>query len=160
VSEARLVAVLGHSSWWHDGLHAVSAARLARAAELSTEQDAVLLTGWSRRRRRASEAELMAGAWSGSAREVLLDAGARTTSGNARAVARAARRLGATEIVVVTSGWHGRRASTLVRAAVRDLGPEVRLAPTDESGRRRDRMRELACWTLVPLQSARASRRR
>ena len=102
----------------------------------------------------------MAEAWRGESRVLHLDSGARTTSGNARAVATIARRLGATEVVVVTSGWHGRRAASLVRAALRDAGPRVRLAATDERGRLRDRARELACWTLVPIQSARAGRTR
>ena len=101
----------------------------------------------------------MAEAWRGEASALHLDPGARTTAGNARAVASAARRLGATEVVVVTSSWHGRRAGALVRAAL-DAGADVRLAPTDERGRLRDRARELACWTLVPLQSARARRTR
>jgi DUF218 domain len=159
VSERRLVAVLGYSAGRDRGLHAVCAARVARAAAEATEQDAVLLTGWSRRRRSESEAELMARAWTGSG-DLHLDPGARSTYGNARAVALAARRLGITEIVVVTSGWHGRRATALVRAAVRDLGSEVRVALTSERGRLRDRARELACWPLVPILATRATRTR
>lgn len=161
MSETRLIAVLGYSTGRdHGGLHAVCAARLARAAEEATADDAVLLTGWSRRRRRPSEAELMAEAWRGQARALQLDSGARTTSGNARAVASAATRVGATEVVVVTSGWHGRRAAALVRAAVKERGLDVRVAATDERGRIRDRARELACWMVVPIQSARAGRTR
>jgi hypothetical protein len=160
MSDARLVAVLGYSSRREPGLHAVCAARLERAAAETTAEDAVLLTGWSRRRRRPSEAHLMRGAWTGRARQLLVDPDARSTYGNAVAVARAARRLRATEVVLVTSGWHGRRATALVRAALGDAGAEVRLAGTDEPGRLVDRARELACWTIVPLQSARASRTR
>jgi uncharacterized SAM-binding protein YcdF (DUF218 family) len=160
VSERRLVAVLGYSAGRGRGLHAVCAARVARAAAEATEQDAVLLTGWSRGRRGKSEAELMARAWTGAARDLHLDPGARSTYGNAHSVAHAARRLGITEIVVVTSGWHGRRATALVRAAVRDLGSEVRVALTSERGRLRDRARELACWPLVPILAMRATRTR
>jgi uncharacterized SAM-binding protein YcdF (DUF218 family) len=160
VSGTRLVAVLGYSNGRDHGLHAVCAARLARAAEETTADDAVLLTGWSRRRRQPSEAELMAEAWRGDAGLVQLDSDARTTLGNARAVATAAQLVGATEVVVVTSGWHGRRAAALVRAAVRDRELSVRVAATDDRGRLRDRVRELACWALVPIQSARAGRTR
>jgi uncharacterized SAM-binding protein YcdF (DUF218 family) len=156
----RLVAVLGYSTGRHRGLHPVCAARLAHAAEVATASDAVLLTGWSRRRSRPSEAELMAAAWTGDALMLELDADARTTPGNARAIASAARRIGATEIVLVTSGWHGARAAALVRVATRDSSPAVTLATTDERGRLRDRARELACWTGVPLLSARAGRAR
>jgi uncharacterized SAM-binding protein YcdF (DUF218 family) len=152
--------VLGYSSGSGAELHAVCAARVARAAEEAVPGDAVLLSGWARGRWHASEAELMARAWSGSAQRVLVDPRARSTYGNARSVARAARSLGATEIVLVTSGWHGRRATRLVRAAVRDSGPEVRLAGTGERGTLPDRLRELACWLLVPLQAARAGRSR
>jgi uncharacterized SAM-binding protein YcdF (DUF218 family) len=160
VSERRLVAVLGYSAGRGRGLHAVCAARVARGSAEATERDAVLLTGWSRRRRSESEAELMARAWTGVAADLHLDPGARSTYGNARSVALAARRLGITEIVVVTSGWHGRRATTLVRAAVGDLGSEVRVALTSERGRLRDHARELACWPLVPVLVTRAARAR
>lgn len=160
MSERRLVAVLGYSTGRGRDLHTVCAARVARASEEAAASDTVLLTGWSRRRRRASEAELMAQAWTGAATDLHLDPGARSTYGNARAVAVAARRVEATEIVLVTSGWHGRRASALVRAAVQGHGPEVRVAGTDERGRLRDRARELACWALVPVQSAWAGRTR
>lgn len=156
----RLVAVLGYSGGRHAGLHPVCAARITRATAEATERDVVLLTGWSRRGRAESEAALMAAAWNGRAREVRLDHGASTTYGNARAVAHAARELAATEIVLVTSGWHGRRAAALVRASVRDLRVPVRVAATGERGRGRDRARELACWALVPFQSARAARSR
>lgn len=154
----RLVAVLGYSRGKSDELHAVCAARLARAAEEATAADTVLLSGWSRRRS-ASEAELMARAWSGAAQRVLLDPGARSTYGNARSVARAAARLGATDVVLVTSGWHGRRAEALVRAALRGSGRTLRLVSTPERGSFANRLREVACRTLVPLQSAFAARR-
>ena len=142
--------MLGYSTGRGSGLHPVCAARLERAAREATAGDTVLLTGWSRRRRRASEAELMAEAWSGEAHALELDSGARTTKGNARAIAAAARRLEATEVVVVTSGWHGPRAAALARRAL-EPGTPVRLATTDERGSLRARLRELACRPLVPL---------
>jgi uncharacterized SAM-binding protein YcdF (DUF218 family) len=159
MSRGRLVAVLGYSGGRTSDLHAVCAARLARAAEETTPADAVLLSGWARGSRRTSEAELMAGAWCGSASRILLDPDARSTYGNAVAVAASARRLGVSEIVLVTSGWHGRRAAALVRAALRDTGRELKLAATDERGSRSNRLRELACWTVVPLQAVLAARR-
>jgi vancomycin permeability regulator SanA len=156
----RLVAVLGYSTGKGRGLHDVCAVRLARAAEEATPADAVLLSGWSRRRNRASEAELMARAWNGVARHVLLDSDARSTYGNARAVARAARSLDATEVVLVTSDWHCRRSAVLVRAAVRDRGSVVRIVGTGERGSLPQRLRELACWAFVPLQAAWVGRSR
>jgi uncharacterized SAM-binding protein YcdF (DUF218 family) len=160
MTQRRLVAVLGYSSGRNGELHAVCAARLARAEEEATPVDAVLLSGWARRRGRASEAELMAGAWSGQASRVVVDPDARSTYGNAVAVAASARRLDVSEIVLVTSGWHARRAAALVRAASGDAGRKVRLAATDEPGSLARRLRELACWTVVPLQAALARRRR
>ena len=64
----------------------------------------------------------MAACWSAPARAQLVDREARTTLGNAVAVARAARQLGADEVVVVTSRWHARRAAVLVRAALTGSG--------------------------------------
>ena len=103
----RLVAVLGYSGRRRQELHAVCEARVRHAETL--EADAVLLSG---------EAELMHGAWRGT--QVELDPRARNTRENARGVAEAARRLGADEVMVVTSGWHAFRARTLVRASRRE----------------------------------------
>ena len=103
----RLVAVLGYSGRRKRELHAICEARVRHAETL--EADAVLLCG---------EAELMQGAWRGG--EVVLDPRARNTRENARAVAEAARRLEADEVVVVTSAWHAFRARALVRAALDD----------------------------------------
>lgn len=152
MSGTRLIAVLGYSS--RNGvneLNRVCAARLARAGEEALPGDAVLFSGWRRPRRPASEAALMAREWNGDARRVLLDDVSRTTYGNVLAAAAAARKLGAQEIVLVTSGWHGRRASRLLRAA---HGERVVLAATDERGTTGTRARELACWLVVPLQVA------
>ena len=63
----RVVVVLGYSDGGRDALHPVCAARLARAAEISTEEDVVVLSGWARVPGTRSEAELMAAAWTGGA---------------------------------------------------------------------------------------------
>ncbi len=155
---ARLIAVLGYSSRRGGGeLHRVCAARLARAGEEALPADTVLLSGWRRPRTRTSEAELMARVWSGDAQRVLVDDASRTTYGNVRAAAAAARKLEVREIVLVTSGWHGRRASVLLEAAHGDL---VVLAATDERGTAVARARELVCWLFVPVQVALARRSR
>lgn len=157
--EPRLVAVLGYSGASPAALHEVCAARLRRAEVEVGPDDVVLLSGRARGRGVMSEVELMAHSWPGHGRKVILDGRARTTRGNALAVARAARALGAREVVLVTSSWHARRAGTLARAALRGSGTGVTLAVTDEPGSLRVRLRELACWGVVPL-AALALRRR
>jgi len=158
MTERRLIAVLGYSNG-AGGLHPVCAERLENAARVATPADAVLLSGWARRGNGPSEAELMATAWQGAAGRVLLDRTARSTYGNVRGVAAAALELGIRDVVLVTSGWHARRASALLRAALRGTGLRVRVASTAERGTRRARLRELACWPLVPLQAALVVRR-
>jgi hypothetical protein len=147
----RLVAVLGYSSWRGDGLHPICASRLGVAEGVAAEADAVLLSGWSRRRHRPSEAELMRRAWRGADVELLADGDARTTAGNARAVAAAARELEADEVVLVTSSWHARRARLLVRAL---LPSHVRLSVVTTPRTRPPSLiaRELA--TLLPSRVA------
>jgi hypothetical protein len=142
----RLVAVLGYSGRRADGLHALCAARVRHAEELVREGDAVLLSG---------EADVMCGAWNG--REVLLDPAARNTRQNAAGVAAAARRLGADEIVVVTSSWHAYRARKLVRAA---LPPSVSVSSSSPPGRGPLKLlvRELACLAALPLHLAQLRR--
>jgi hypothetical protein len=152
-----LVAVLGYSSWRDDALHPIGAARLEAAERVAGDADAVLLSGWSRRRHRPSEAELMRRAWRGPDVPLLADGDARTTAGNARAVARAARELEADEVVLVTSSWHARRARLLVRAL---LPPHVRLSVVTTARTRPPSLiaRELA--TLLPSRLAVRLRRR
>jgi hypothetical protein len=159
VSTLRLVAVLGYSDGSTEGLHAICASRLERAANEATPDDAVLLSGWARGTRARSEARLMAEAWSGPPARILVDEGARSTYANAVRTAAAAEALGAEEIVVVTSAWHARRADVLVRAAARGSRRRVRVAVTTERGSRRARLRELACWPIVPVQIALARRK-
>ncbi len=154
----RLVAVLGYSrAYGGNELHRVCAMRLERAGEEARPGDTIFLSGWRRPRSRASEAELMSGMWDGGTQQVLVDDVSRTTYGNVRAAAAAARKLGVREIVLVTSGWHGRRASALLEAA---HGDRIVLAATDERGTAFARARELVCWLFVPVQVALARRSR
>jgi uncharacterized SAM-binding protein YcdF (DUF218 family) len=157
----RLVAVLGYSGAASAGdLHPVCRARLARAENLARPGDTVLLTGWARRGRVGSEGQLMAAAWSQRTQRRLVDHGARTTLGNAIAVGRAARQLDAREVVVVTSGWHARRAGVLVRAALAGTGAIVHVEGTAETATPRTGLRELAAWAFVPLLALLAVRTR
>jgi DUF218 domain len=151
----RLVAVLGYSARRSDGLDAVCAERLRHAEELAGETDAVLLSGWARRGNAAGEVELMRAAWNGGEVPLLVDANARNTRENAVGVAAVACRLGATEVVVVTSGWHALRARTLVRAALRGRG--VRVRSSSPPGRPPARLlaRELVCLAGLPVQLVR-----
>lgn len=155
----RLVAVLGYSEDGVTGLHPVCRARLERAAAITKPDDVVLLSGWSRRGTGASEAELMARAWTGAGRRVVLDRGARTTTGNAIGIGRAARALHAREVVVVTSSWHGRRAHVLVRAALAGTGARVDVVTASRTSRRGARAREVVCWAAVPALALVAARR-
>lgn len=156
----RLVAVLGYSDSETSGLHPVCATRLRRAADVARPEDTVLFSGWARRKTGRPEAELMAQAWTGAARRIGLDRTARSTVGNAIAVARAARSLGTDEVVVVTSSWHARRASVLVRAALLGSGARLVLVATEERATRGARVRELACWSFVPVLAVLAARTR
>ena len=101
----------------------------------------------------------MAGSWTGAGRLRLVDRGARTTLGNARGVARAARMIDADEVVLVTSRWHARRASTLVRAA---LGSRTRLrvVTAAEPLPTRRRAREAGAWLVTPVLALVAARSR
>jgi uncharacterized SAM-binding protein YcdF (DUF218 family) len=148
VAERRLVAVLGYSRRRGDGLHPICAARLAAAEEVSEGAAAVLLSGWARRPHRPSEASLMEAAWAGPDVPLIADGDARTTAGNARAVAAAAKEVDATTVALVTSSWHGARAKALV--------PGVRVEVVSPPSTRRLHLvvRELACRLALPLQRA------
>jgi hypothetical protein len=136
----RLVAVLGYSGRRDAELHAVCEARLRHAETIVEEQDVVLLSG---------EADLMHGHWRSG--EVLLDPHARNTRENAAAVAQTARRLGADEVVVVTSRWHAPRARALVRSALRHAVPVTSSSPEGLPPPRLA-VRELLLLVLLPLQ--------
>lgn len=155
----RLVAVLGYSDRACSDLHPLCAARLARAAEEARADDVILFSGWARGRSRHAEADLMAASWAGAGRRRLVDRGARTTLGNALAVARAARTVEADEVVLVTSDWHARRAAALVRTA---LGSHVRLRVAAAAGPPSPlrRAREAGAWLLTPGLALVAARSR
>jgi DUF218 domain len=155
---ARVVVVLGYSDRGRGEIHPVAAARLAHACELTTREDVVVLSGWARVPGTRSEAELMHSAWTGEAREVVVEPDARTTVGNAANALDDIRRVGASEVVVVTSAWHARRARTAFRRLLRDDDVPVRV--TSPPGRSlRSGLRELALWPLLPAQLRHARRR-
>lgn len=156
----RLVAVLGYSDGRAPELHRVCAARLARAMQVAGPDDVVLFSGWARRGSPAAEADLMAEAWKAPVRARIVDRHARTTLGNALSVARLARKLAADEVVLVTSSWHARRASALLRAALVGSGARLRTASADERVTPLRAARELASWTIVPLLVLVAARTR
>lgn len=160
MSVARLVAVLGYSDGTTNGLHPVCSTRISRAEDVARPHDVVLLSGWARGRRPMSEARAMARAWNGHPVRLLLDDRARSTYGNAVATASAARELGVSEVVLVTSAWHSRRASTLLRAALRGSGRRLTIETSTEQPTARARLRELACLPLLPVQAALARRSR
>ena len=150
----RLVVVLGYSGrrvGAVDELHEICVARLRRAEREAQPDDVVLLSGRARGRR-GSEADLMARAWSGSRAELVLDRTAATTYGNAVATGALVRSLAPYEVVVVTSSWHARRAVALVRAALRGSAARVVSASAESPRSVRASIRELACWTLYPVQ--------
>jgi uncharacterized SAM-binding protein YcdF (DUF218 family) len=129
----------------------VCAARLDRAGELATPDDIVVLSGWARVPGASSEAELMRAAWRGSAREVVVDPDARTTVENLANALNDVLRVGAREVVVVTSSWHAPRAKAAFRWLLRHTGVKVRSA-SPPGGSRRASLRELALWPLLPFQ--------
>jgi len=148
----RVVVVLGYSDGGRGELHPVGAARLARAAEIATEDDVVVLSGWARVRGSRSEAELMAATWQGAARELVVDPDARTTVGNATNALDDIRRVGAREVVVVTSRWHAPRAKAAFRLLLRGRNVRVRAAFPPESRNVRATLREVPLWGLLPAQ--------
>jgi uncharacterized SAM-binding protein YcdF (DUF218 family) len=129
----------------------VCAARLDRAGEVATPDDVVVLSGWARVPGASSEAELMRAAWRGSAREVVVDPDARTTVENLANALNDVLRVGAREVVVVTSSWHAPRAKAALRWLLRQTGVKVRSA-SPPGGSRRASLRELALWPLLPFQ--------
>jgi hypothetical protein len=147
----RLVVVLGYSDGGTADLHPICAARLARAAELTTADDVVVLSGWARRAGGQPEAQLMRAAWSGAAREVVVDPVARTTVENLANALNDVRRVEAREVVVVTSSWHACRATAAMRWLLRRRGIHVR-AESPSGRSTRAALRELALWPLLPFQ--------
>jgi uncharacterized SAM-binding protein YcdF (DUF218 family) len=153
----RLVVVLGYASGRDGGLHPICSARLAHAARLAGETDAVLFSGSSRRRGGLSEAELMRRSWEGRSAALLCDPDARVTAENAANAAAHARELAVSHVLVVTSWWHRLRAAVLFRSLLPGVRVDLAAARTPWSLRLLGR--ELAVFPLVPLQLARARRR-
>jgi len=150
---SRVVAVLGYSRKRDGRLHRICAERVARAEELSAGAGAVVFSG-------TPEAELMRDAWNGPRVELICEPASRSTAQNARNLAALVQTLGATEVVAVTSRWHRRRASLLLRSAFRGSGVHVSVESHGGSSGRWLVARELACFVLLPLQLARRRRRR
>ena len=147
----RLVVVLGYSDGGRGELHPVCAARLERAAEVTTSDDVVVLSGWARVPDTHPEAELMRAAWRGAAREVVVDPDARTTVDNMANALNDVLRVGAGEVLVVTSSWHAPRAKAALRWLLRSTGIRVRTI-SPPGGSRRALLREVPLWLLLPFQ--------
>lgn len=147
----RVVAVLGYSRRGEAELHAICAARLARAHELARGAGGVILSGFP-------EAELMRAAWAGPEVELIPEAESRSTAQNAANVARKAQEVGARELVVVTSSWHRLRVEALMRAALRGSGIRLHVVGADAPRPFRLLAREAACLALLPFQLPRATR--
>ena len=158
VTVERVVVVLGYSDGVDAALHPVAAARLERAAELTTAEDVVVLSGWARNPGRTPEAELMRAAWRGAAHEVVVDPDASTTVENLANAVNDILRVGAREVVIVTSSWHAARAKAALRWLLRYTGVSVGSASPPGSSARAF-MRELTLWPLLPFQLWRAGRK-
>lgn len=153
----RAIVVLGFSDGRADTLHPVCRARLAHAQGLAGTTDIVILSGWARVPGSRSEAALMAEAWTGAAAHIVVDEDARTTVENAANAIGDVLRLGAGEVVVVTSAWHARRAQVAFRWLLRGTG--VRVRASSPPGRSlRATVRELGLWPVLVAQ-LRAQRR-
>jgi len=151
-SAGRVIVVLGYSDGGTGTIHPICAARVARAAEIATPDDVVVLSGWARVPHTPSEAHLMEAAWDGAAREVVVDPDAQTTVGNAVNALNDIRRVGAHEVVVVTSRWHAARAKAAFRLLLRGSNARVRAAYPAEPFAPRASLRELPLWLLLPAQ--------
>jgi uncharacterized SAM-binding protein YcdF (DUF218 family) len=154
----RVIVALGFSTGGANELHPVCAARLAAAAAISGPTDVVVLSGWGRNGGGRSEAELMRNAWRGSAAEVVVDPDARTTVENLANALNDILRVGAREVVVVTSSWHAPRAKAAMRWLLLHTGISV-TSVSPEGGSPRASLRELPLWALLPFQLWHAGRK-
>jgi uncharacterized SAM-binding protein YcdF (DUF218 family) len=154
----RVVAVLGYSGRDTSKLHQICAGRLAHAQELARDGETVILSGWARHPAGSSEADLMRKAWTSPGAVLISDRTARTTAGNAVNVVAAADALGASELVVVTSRWHRRRAGILFRSAVRGRAVRLRVEGAPGPSPPAVLARELVCLAFVPFQLTRVRR--
>ena len=157
VRAGRVVVVLGYSDGGAGELHPICAARLRVAETVATADDVVVLSGWDRKHGTGSEAELMAAAWNGSSAELVVDPDATTTVGNLVNAMNDVLRVGAREVVVVTSRWHAPRAKAVMRWLVRHTGIRVRAATPDDRSLRAS-LREVPLWALLPVQLWHAQR--
>jgi uncharacterized SAM-binding protein YcdF (DUF218 family) len=158
VRAGRVIVVLGYSSGDADELHPVCEARLETAATIATSDDVVVLSGWARRGGTRSEAELMAAAWHGASAQLVVDPDARTTVENMANALNDVLRVGAREVVVVTSSWHAPRAKAALRSLLRHTGVKVRSASPPGSSLGAS-LRELTLWPLLPVQLRMAARK-
>ena len=148
----RLIVVLGYSNGRRSSsLHATCQARLEAAAAIATDHDVVVLSGWARHADGRPEAELMAAAWTGAARELVVDPNARTTVENLANALNDVLRVGAREVVIVTSAWHAARAKAAMRWLLLHTGIKVSTV-TPADGSLAASLRELYRWPLLPLQ--------
>ncbi|MFN8221926.1 MAG: YdcF family protein [Gaiellales bacterium] len=155
----RLIVVLGFSDGSEGAaLNPTCRARLETAASLATATDVVVLSGWARRSGGRSEAELMAEAWTGSARELVVDPDARSTVENLANALNDVLRVGAREVVIVTSAWHAARAKAAMRWLLLHMGIKVRTV-TPADGSVRASLGELRLWPLLPFQLWHAGRK-
>jgi uncharacterized SAM-binding protein YcdF (DUF218 family) len=154
----RVVVVLGYSNRADAGLHPICAARLEAAAEIVRPDDVVVLSGWARSGDGLPEAELMREAWRGAAAELVVDPDARTTVDNLANALNDILRVGAQEVVVVTSSWHAPRAKAAMRWLLMHTGIKVRSASPEGSSLRAF-LRELTLWPLLPFQLWHAGRK-
>ena len=150
----RLIVVLGYSDNGRGTLHPICAQRLEHAATVATDDDVVVLSGWARVPGSRPEAELMADAWTGRSRELVLDPDARSTVGNAENAIDDVRRTRASELVVVTSRWHAPRAAAAFRWQLRNTGATVVTTSPSEAGTILDWLKEVLRWIVLPIQLA------
>jgi uncharacterized membrane protein YbhN (UPF0104 family) len=150
----RLIVVLGYSDGGRDELHPICAQRLAHGASIATDEDVVVLSGWARVPGTRPEAELMAEAWTGRSQELIVDPDARSTVGNAANLEDDVLRTGISEVIVVTSAWHSRRALAAFRWQLRGLGVVVSGSSPRGPVGLRHRWGELWRWAALPAQLA------
>jgi len=159
-TDGRLIVVLGYSDRRERGLHPICAGRLAHAATVSGERDVVVLSGWARTPGASPEAELMADAWRGKCRELIIDPDARHTVGNATNAIDDLVRTGSETVVVVTSRWHAPRARLIFAWTFRGLGARVVTSSPAEAMDLKRWTHELPRWSVLPFQLLAARRPR
>lgn len=135
--------MFGYSGRRSSGLHAIAAARVARARQVARDGDVLLLSG--------TPGEVTAMQHALQARPALLDPEARHTADTAVRAAALSAQLDADGVVTVTSWWHEPRARLLVRLALGRRRLRLAGAPARGPWSVRHLLRELACFPFVPL---------